>query len=215
MAVIASPRLSRLYKFFDTYGSERLNGLDRSYFADLNSSEKEEAWSFLMKGHPDSIDNITGLYLLDKTRAIKEFKDTLKSPAPASEYSAERRANEINRLLMLRYVTNAEPDPHFTSLLAEFARSEFEEVRTQFAQSLSLRNVTAGVVAALKGMIFTETERIPLAAAIMALMELHGLTYDVEDPVHRSIYLALRSENPDDKRAAMDRLNTTRPLPFG
>jgi len=212
MAITENSNLSRLYKFFDTYGSERLSGLDHSYFSNLSPTEKVQAWDFLLDGFPDSVDNITGLYLLDKTRAIEQFKMALAAPAPASEYPAERRADQINRLLMLRYVTNFDSDPRYVAMLPEFARSEFEEVRAQFAQSISSNNATADVVKALKGMIFTETERIPVASAIMALMELHGVSYDRNNPDHRSIYRSLRSGDPGDKLAGMDRLSAMRPL---
>lgn len=215
MAVSSESKLSRLYNFFNSYGTERLSGLDRSYFVELSPEEKEEAWKFLMVGFPDSVDNIIGLYLLDKDRAIEEFKSALSVEPVKSDFPAERRASEINRLLMLRYVTNAEPTPQFLDLMEEYARSEFEEVRSQFAQSVSLRNATPGIVQALKGMIYTESERIPLATAIMALMELHGLNYDVENPIHRAIYMSLRSNSLDEKNAGMNRLDAIQPSSVG
>lgn len=212
MAVTDDSKLSRLYKFFETYGTERLNGLDRSYFVEMTPEEKARAWDFWLRGFPDSVDNINGLYLLDKVRAIELFKDALETPAPPSDFPAERKETEINRLLMLRYVTNWDDDPRFLAMLAEFSRSEFEDVRTQFAQSLSNRNATTEVVTGLKGMIYTETERLPLAAAITALMDLHGVSYNPVDLAQRSIYMLLRSSEQDEKRAGMSRLEAIRPL---
>jgi len=127
MPLTDSPKLSCLYKFFNTYGRERLDGLDRSYFRDLSPAEKAEAWNFMVDGFEDSVDAITGLHLLDQMRALEQFKRALDSPVSPSEYAATRRADEINRLLMLRYVTNADPDSHYVAMLPEFARSEFEE----------------------------------------------------------------------------------------
>ncbi|MEW6761869.1 MAG: hypothetical protein AB1437_13695 [Pseudomonadota bacterium] len=212
MAVTDDSKLSRLYKFFNTYGPERMNGLDASYFAGMSPAEQAEAWDFLMTGFPDSVDNITGLYLLNKMRAIEQFKLALDQPMPESEFAAEQRETEIDRLLMLRYVTNNDPDPRYIAMLANFAGSKFESVRTQFAQSLSNRNATPDNINALKGMIFTETERLPLASAILALMELHGVSSDPDDPEHRATYMSLRSGAPDDKLAAMNRLEAMRPL---
>ena len=212
MAVTDDSKLSRLYEFFETYGTERLNGLDRSYFEDMTQEEQAQAWDFLLHGFPDSVDNINGLYLLDKARAIELFKVALDAPAPPSEFPAERKETEINRLLMLRFVTNADDDSRYLAMLAEFARSEFEEVRAQFAQSLSNRNATSEVVTGLKGMIYTETERLPLASAITALMDLHGVSYNPFDLDQRAIYMLLRSTEPDDKRAGMSRLEAIRPL---
>jgi len=203
-----SHKLERLYTFFNTFGRERLDGLDRSYFRDLSPAESAEAWDFLMDGFADSVDKINGLYLLDEMRAIGEFKIALDEQAPELACAA----NQINRLLMLRYVTNADTDPRYIGMLADFARDKSEDVRAQFAQSLSLRNATTDNVNTLKGMIFIETERLPLATAILALMDLHGVSYDPNDPEQRSIYMALRSSATDDKLAGMRRLNAIRPL---
>ena len=37
-------KLEKFYAFFQTYGTERLNGLGESYFVGMNDDEKEEAW---------------------------------------------------------------------------------------------------------------------------------------------------------------------------
>lgn len=203
-----SPKLERLYTFFNTFGRERMDGLDRSYFRDLSPAERAEAWDFLTEGFADSVDKINGLYLLDKMRAIGEFKIALDEQAAESACAA----NQINRLLMLRYVTNADVDPRYIGMLADFARDQSEDVRVQFAQSLSVRNATTDNVNALKDMILAETERLPLATAILALMNLHGVAYDPNDPEQRWIYMALRSSATDDKLAGMRRLNAIQPL---
>jgi len=56
-------------------------------------------------------------------------------------------------------------------------------------------------------MIFTETERIPLSAAITKLMLIYGLDYEIDDPTYKSIYASLRSENPQEKMSVMERLD--------
>jgi len=212
MAETDDSKLSRLHDFFTSYGPGRLDGLDRSYFAEMTPGEQAQAWDFLLHGFPDSVDHINGLYLLDKVRAIALFKKELDAPVPPSEFTAERKEIEINRLLMLRYVTHADDAAHYLAMLPAFARSEFEEVRTQFAQSLSSYNATSEAVIGLKGMIHTETERLPLASAITALMDLHGMSYDPFDLDQRSIYMLLRSSEPDEKRTGISRLEAIRPL---
>jgi len=206
MALTDSPKLDRLYKFFNTYGRERLDGLDRSFFRDMSPDESAGAWDFLSLRFAESVDKITGLYLLDEGRAIERFKQALDSPMPLSEYPAARSADEINRLLMLRYVTNSDVDPRYIAMLPEFARSEFEEVRAQFAQSLSIRNATTEVVTALKEMVYSESKRLPLASAIFALKNLYGWSYDPSDSRRRSIYMLLQSTDPEEKRAGMSLL---------
>ncbi len=206
MTRTGSPKLSRLHSFFNTYGRERLDGLDSSYFRDMSPDESAEAWYFMSDRFAESVDKITGLYLLDQVRAIEQFKRALDSPMPSSEYPATRRADEINRLLMLRYVTSSDTDPRYIAMLPEFARSEFEEVRAQFAQSLSVRNATTEVVTALKEMFYSEAELLALASAIFALKKLHGWSYDPSDSRQRSIYMLLQSTDPEEKRAGMSLL---------
>lgn len=107
---------------------------------------------------------------------------------------------------MLRYINSVDPDPKYINAMNEFARSEFEDVRSQFAQSVPIDKVTPGAVDALKGMIFTETERIPLASAITKLMVIHGMDFDRKSALYKSIYMSLRSGDPNEKLAAIKRL---------
>ena len=81
-----------------------------------------------------------------------------------------------------------------------------EQVRALFANAAPIHNVTPELVAALKGMIFTETERIPLSAAITKLMVIHGMDFDAQNPVYKSIYMSLRSDDPKAKMAGMKQL---------
>lgn len=57
----ATGNLSSFYQFFETSGSERLNGLNESHFAGLNAAEKEEAWNHLKDGFESSDERITGM----------------------------------------------------------------------------------------------------------------------------------------------------------
>lgn len=199
-------KLEKFYAFFQTYGTERLNGLGESYFADLNPNEKEEAWSYLLDGFSLSSERVIGLYHLDKFRAVPVFKEAISHLMAQSPYPAEQQAIELNRLLMIQFINTVEPDEKYLSAMCEFARSEFEDVRAEFAQSLPIHRLTRGTVEALKGIIFTETETIPLSSAVMKLMLIHGLDFDSKDPVYKSIYLALSSDDPKEKLAAMNRL---------
>jgi len=204
--IASSPALRRFYDFFETYGAERLNGLDESYLAPLTSAEREEAWKFLAKDVALSEEAIKGLYILDKVRAIRLFKDVLAVPVDISEYPAERKELEVNRLLLLAYINSVEPDEKYVNALCEFSNSEFEDVRGLFARSLRVDQTTSDAVEALKRMIFTEVERVPLASAITKFMAIHGMDFDMDDPLYDSIYRALRSDNPKEKLAAMRRL---------
>ncbi|MDK6079996.1 hypothetical protein [Massilia varians] len=198
--------LSRFYRFFETYGTERLNGLDESHFYGLSANEKEEAWDFLKNSRALSTERIRGLYLLDKARAVELFKQLVAAPLKESEFPAERQAAENSRLAMLSYIYSVDPEETCVSAMCEFANSEFSRVRAAFAQTLPIDRTTPEAVDALKRMIFTEIERIPLTSAITKLMVIHGLDYDINNPLYDSIYLSLRSDNPKEKAGAMSRL---------
>lgn len=204
-----SGKLEPLYRFFETYGTDRLSGLNESYFRDLNASEKAEAWNFLMK-RGLSEETIKGLYLLDKDRAITVMSESLALPMEVSSYPAEQEELEKARLLMISYVNSVDPSEEYIAAMCDFARSKFESVRALFAQSLPEHKITPDAVEALKGMVFTETETIPLSSAITKLMAIHGLEFDSHDPLYRSIYTALRSEELKAKIAAIRRLELIR-----
>jgi hypothetical protein len=204
--IMRDEQLSRFYQFFKTSGTERLNGLDESYFVDLTEGEKQEAWSFLSQGDSFSEESIKGLYILDKIRAISLFKKMLASPIKDSPCPDQRQDSERSRLLLLAYVNSVEPDEKYIDTMSEFANSEFADVRGQFARCLPTHQITPKALAAIKGMVFTEAERIPRTSAITKLMVIHGMDFDMDDPLYKSIYLSLRSDEHKKKLSAMTRL---------
>ena len=206
--------LAPFYRFFETYGSERLDGLNDSHFAGLTTSEKEEAWNYLKDRFESSEERISGMYKLDPSRAVMLFKDALKNPVESSPYAASREAIEECRLMLLRFVNSIEPARQYVDAMTEFARSEFENVRFLFANAAPIYQVTPEVVAALKSMIFAETERLPLSAAISKYMAIHGMDFDLWDPHYNSIYMSLRSDDPETKMAAMKRLEESQAPDF-
>jgi len=207
----SSRKIKSLYGFFETYGEERLAGLSESHFSGLSEDEREEALNFLKDGFNVSSERITGLYTLDKVRAVNLFKVEVGAPIVSSSFPAEQQALEGNRLLMLRYICSVDPDEKYVDDICKFATSQFPKIRAEFAQSLPARQLGRSVVDALKGMIFTETERIPLTSAITKFMAIHGMDYDMNDPLYKSIYLLLRSENPKEKFFAMRQLEKRQP----
>lgn len=198
--------LAKFYSFFDKTGTERLSGLDQSYFDEISEADRQEAWNFLVTDFARSPDAITGLYLLDSAKAVALFKVEIDTPMPTTPLSALRRMLASNRLLILRYIAKLDPDPIYINAMKAFANSEFKEIRGEFARSVPITPVTRGVVDALKRMIFTEIERIPITLAITKLMVIHGMDFDSDDPVYKSIFLALTSDNPDDKTGGIARL---------
>jgi hypothetical protein len=199
-------KLAEFHAFFGKTGTERLNGLGESYFAGMTDSEKKEAWNFLVNGIASSTEKITGLYHLDSVRAVALFKEAIAHPLDTSPYPAEQKAIDSNRLLMLRYINSVEPDEKYVRAMCGFAKSPFEDVRTEFAQALPAHQLTLEAVDALKGMIFTETDTLALSSAIMKLMLIHGMEFDRRSPLYKSIYLLLRSDDPQEKIKGINRL---------
>jgi len=211
MKSTSGQQLELLYSFFETYGTERLNGLNEKYFSSLNENEREEAWSFLKDGFSLSSERIAGLYLLDKMRAVELFKEALSFPIDSSPFPAERKFLESNRLLILRCINSVEPHEGYLVAMCGFANSEFPKVRAEFAQALPIQKLASNVMESLKGMIFAETELIPLTSAITKFMAIYGMNYDLSNSLYKSIYLSLRSDNPKEKIAGMSRLEESTP----
>jgi len=201
-----SAEFAKFHGFFDKAGTERLSGLDENYFETMSEADRQEAWDFLLPKFARSSDAISGLYLLDPVGAVALFKAEIAPPILPTPYPSLRRTRESNRLLMLKLIIKVYPDPVYIDAMTAFANSEFDEIRGEFAQSLLISPITRGAVDALKRMIFTEVETIPLSSAITKLMVIHGMDFDRRDPVYKSIFVALMSDNPDNKLAAMARL---------
>ena len=198
--------LDSFYNFFKHNGSERFRGLDESHFIGLSKNEKEIAWKFLEEKFESSVERIRGLYILDRPRAIELFKRALSMPMENAEFAADRLEVESARLLMLKCVNNIEPDERYLIELLEFATSEFEEVRAEFASSVPAKKIIPEAIDALKCMIFTEVERVPLASAVGKLMAIYGLDFDLNDSFYKSIYRSLRLGNIEEKKSAVSRL---------
>jgi hypothetical protein len=198
--------LAELAAFFQTYGTKRLDGLEESYFFDLNAQGKEEAWEFLKAGFWSSTERIKGLYILDPCRAVDLFKETLAQPMADSPYSSARKEIESSRLMMLEYVCETEPDKDHIESMALFAKSQFEDIHAQFAKNVPAQKTTPNVTDALKTMIFTETESIPRSSAIRKLMAIHGIDFKLDDPLYKSTFLSLWMGSSSEKLAAIKKL---------
>jgi len=201
-----SPKLARLHAFFESTGSERMQGLDASYFDGMNDSEKAEAWAFLEDRFDRSSDRIIGLVLLDPVRAVELFKQAVASPIPSATYPAVQRDIEGMRLLMLRQIIEVDPRPVYFDDIVTFARSSFPAVRAAFAKAVPRARATIEAVAALENMILSETELSPRSAAIFKLMSIYGMRYDSDDPIYKSIYSSLVSHDLVEKRHGLQRL---------
>lgn len=198
--------LARFYAFFETWGKERLDGLDASHFRNLTDSEKEEAWHFLEKNLAFSVESTCGLYLINPERAVEKFKEQVQMPLAENVYPAERRAQEENRTLMLHFIFSRGPAPEYVEILNGFASSEFEEIRAKFSDYLPSTGASNRSLALLKEIIFTETNRIARSCAIRKFLAIYGYNFEVGDEHRRVLYQALASGNEGEKSAAIQQI---------
>lgn len=201
-----TPGLAKLHHFFQDRGMERLNGLDKSYFYGLSDDEKLQAWNFLSDNFKYSSDKTTGLFLLDPEKALTLFKDEVQTPLERTEYKDQCRVQQENKILMLHYILSLDSNEKYINLMDQFGKSEFEEVRTLFAQFLPTRNVPTSSLNVLKGMIFTETETLPQTSAIAKFMAIYGHDFKLNDPSYKSLFRALLSDNEKDINSAIHQI---------
>jgi hypothetical protein len=201
-----TPGLAKLHHFFQDRGMERLNGLDKSYFYDLNDEEKVQAWNFLSDNFKYSSDKTTGLFLLDPEKAVTLFKDEVQTPLERTEYKDQFRIQQENKILMLHYILLLDFNEKYIKMMDQFGKSEFEEVRTLFAQFLPIKNVPDSSLDILKGMIFTETETLPQTSAITKFMAIYGHNFKLNDPSYKSLFKALLSDNEKEINSAMHQI---------
>lgn len=198
--------LERLYRFFQKKDSERLHGLDESYFLGLAPIEKIQAWNFISSSSTLSDERISGLFLLDPDRAIEFFKKICLSPIEESDFPAERRAFERARLALLYYINLVEPNAEYMNQMCNFSSSKFEEIRIMFATSVPEKVTTPEIIGALKSMIFTETDEMAVSSAVMKFMAIYGMEFDADNEDYKVIYNVLRGGDGSGKLAAMKRL---------
>jgi hypothetical protein len=174
----------------------------------MSESEKTEAWNFLKDGFAVSEERIGGLYLMNPAKAVKLFKEALSQPIEESEYPAARQALDGCRVLMLRCIVQQQPEADNINALAKFSNSEFPRIRASVAQYLPTRHTTLEAISAIKATVMTETELLPLTSSITKLMAIYGLDYDLHNPIYKSIYLGLASDDVNLKKRAITRLES-------
>jgi len=212
MMSTTSPGLTRFYAFFESWGRERLDGLDASHFRGLTVSETEEAWNFLEKNLAVSLESTRGLYLINPLRAVEKFKKQVYMPIAESTYRDQRCAREENRTLMLHLILSHDPAREYVEILNAFASSEFADVRARFADYLPVAEVSQRSLDLLKEMIFTETDSIARSLAISKFMAIRGYNFKFRDERYKALYRALTSSDEEEKKAAIQQIENGRSI---
>lgn len=197
----------RFLDFFQLTGTQRLDGLDASYFEAMTADERRQAydllWSKVEKGGTD--ESVNGLFLVDETRAVVEVTPLLDAGRlrPQAEVLA---AWNIHRLTK------------DVAMVAHFARRLLDQsakVRGSAAYYAPEAAPTHSLIKGLQGMVLTETEGLPLIHALNKLLQCHGITEtSVDKKSYLDIYRGLRSDDAQTKIATFDLLNQRYPIAF-
>jgi hypothetical protein len=197
----------RFLNYFSLCQRERLEGLDASYFENMTGDEREMAFTYLMRGFGKSEENIRGLYLCDKSKAIQLFTKTIDQPIPKGKFRREEEAFLMGRVLMAGYICNDRPSADNINLLIKIDVSAGnKDVRSAFYRSIPSEPTTKAAISRLENAVREETERPPLATAIQKLMACYGLIFNIHDQDYKRIYRGLASSIENEKQSHMDEL---------
>lgn len=188
--------------FFSMKNRERLDGLNEVYFEGMAPEERSRAFDYLLNMVKDggSRETVGGLFIADAQRAAPIVGDLLFA-GRLHEDAAIAAAWNLNRL---------QPAP---ALIAVFigAMSSADKVnRANAAFYAPADAASPELLEALKGMIRTETETLPLVNATNKLLECCGITREsVDKETFSMYYCGLRSDLLADKEMTFKKLDDT------
>ena len=185
--------------FFSMNNHERLDGLSDIYFASMTMQERSMAFDYLLKLVHDggSRETAHGLFLADAARAAPVVRELLEA----------HRLREDAEIAATWNLQQIAPDAALLSLFIRLMSSTDKYNRANAAFYVPAGVFTAELDAALKSMIRTETETLPLVNAINKLLDCHGITREsVAKEKFSHLYLGLRSDEARDKEAIFEEL---------
>ncbi|GAA0767449.1 hypothetical protein LRH25_04655 [Ideonella azotifigens] len=202
-----SASYQRFLDFFELVGTARLDGLDPSYFEPMTADDRARAYEFLMarvqKGGTD--ESVKGLFLADERRAVVDAGELLEAGLlrPDAELLAAWHIYRVTK-----DVTKVAYFPkHMTDAKAE--------LRGNAAYWAPASAPTHSLVKGLRGMVLTETERLPRIHAVNKLLEVHGVTKENTDRKEYSLYYrGLWSDDSAVINATIASLDRNRPLTY-
>ena len=189
--------------FFSMNNRARLDGLSEIYFAGMTNQERSMAFDYLLNLVNDggSRETVHGLFLADAARAAPIVRELL-------EAHKLREDADIAAAWNLQQIA---PDAALLSVFIRLMSSTDKYNRANAAFYVPADVITAELDAALKSMIRTETETLPLVNAINKLLECHGITREsVSKEKFSHFYRGLRSDEARDKEVISQELDRLR-----
>lgn len=157
------------------------------------------AFDYLLKPVQDggSRETVHGLFLADAARAAPIVRELLDA----------RKLREDADIAAAWNLQQIAPDATSLSVFIRLMSSTDKYNRANAAFYVPADVLTAELDAALKSMIRTETETLPLVNAINKMLECHGITREsVRKEKFSHFYLGLRSEDARAKEAIFKEL---------
>ncbi|GJI96380.1 hypothetical protein RugamoR57_30980 [Duganella caerulea] len=178
---------------------ERLDGLSEIYFTDMTREERAMAFEYLLKMVEEggSRESVNGLFIVDAERAAPVVRKLLE-------------AHQLREDAEIAAAWNLNRGQRDSSLIPVFIRlmsSSDKYNRANAAFYVPADDFTPELDAALKGMIRTETETLPLVNATNKYLECYGITREsVSKEEFSHFYRGLRSDEARDKEAMFKEL---------
>ncbi|MYM97409.1 hypothetical protein [Duganella vulcania] len=185
--------------FFSMNNRERLDGLSEIYFTDMTREERAMAFEYLLKMVEEggSRESVNGLFIVDAERAAPVVRKLLE-------------AHQLREDAEIAAAWNLNRGQRDSSLIPVFIRlmsSSDKYNRANAAFYVPADDFTPELDAALKGMIRTETETLPLVNATNKYLECYGITREsVSKEEFSHFYRGLRSDEARDKEAMFKEL---------
>lgn len=188
--------------FFSMYNRERLDGLNETYFAPMTAEERSKAFDHLleMTRRGGSDESVKGLFLAGAERAVPVVRKLLEDGV-LNDDAALAAAWELYR---------RQPDPVLIDVFRRLMSSPDRTLRSRAAFYVPADVSNEALLDALRGMIRTETETLPLFNVTNKLPECYGITEgSIPEPQYLRLYHGLRGDDLKTKEATfkdLDRL---------
>jgi hypothetical protein len=188
----------RFLDFFSMHNKERLDGLDESYFSDMNQKERDMAFGYLLKlvRAGGTEESMHALFRADSERAVEPVEQLLN-------------AGTLNKEAQIAAAWNLREVKWDDKLLSIFIchMTSFDH-RLRSMAAYYVPPLSSGELkSALRAMIRVETVLLPLIHAVNKLFECSGVTEDsIGEKRYLQIYRNLRSDDLQLKERAFKEL---------
>ncbi|WP_288393640.1 hypothetical protein [uncultured Herbaspirillum sp.] len=186
--------------FFSMHNRERLDGLNPSYFTPMTAQERCQAFDHLleMTTPGGSAETISGLFLADAERAVPVVR-TLLEQGVLNDDAALGAAWELYR---------HQPDAALIDVFLRLMSSPDRTLRSRAAFYVPADASHAALLEALRDMIRTDTEALPLVNACNKLLECYGITEEsLPEAQYLRLYRGLRSDDLKTREATFKELD--------